>query len=487
MKSNNVNLKQTGSYPRIKFTLSPALLSGLLAAALPLMAGAQARDARAGYSPPAPVVSRPAAPSGPSVSSPAFGSGHYYGGGGTFYGSGSSYNGGGSYGSGMRTAPTYTPSSEQGGILNSGANYSPNSRTGIGSPLYFQNGQNGQNNGTTRTQMPGGTVRTQGPGGGATGTQTSGGGTTVTQYPGGVINSGTRVGQTTFQMPAARITRTTPNAINGIIANPASSYNRFNNTAEARRYRFGVPNHGRYYYGNYGGFGYFPGDLAYYPYYSPYFSFGYTALSPYAFYYGAFPPFITLGSVYASPPQYVYVPYPVYQQDGAYNGYRGDDVDGYYLNRNNADDSYRVGENARRTDKDPVKEAPKDAALDAAVADIRDAWKTGKMDPLAKHVRKDARIAVYLRGKYQYSMDAGDYLDMTRDALTATKTTRFELDKVQRKQNGIYTVTGRHTYRDKDDNEHTVFVSYVLEKSDDGYVITQVGSAPEKVEEQQGS
>lgn len=285
-------------------------------------------------------------------------------------------------------------------------------------------------------------------------------------------------------MPAARITRTNPGSINGIIANPASSYNRFNTSAEARRYRFGVPNHGRYYYGNYGGFNYFPGSLAYYPYYSPYFSFGYTALSPYAFYYGAFPPFITLGSVYASPPQYGYVPYPVYQQDGAYNGYRGDDVDGYYLNRNNADDgSYRIGENAHRTGKDAIKEATKDAALDVAVADIREAWKSGKMDTLAKHVRKDARIAVYLRGKYQYSMDAGDYLDMTRDALAATKTTRFELDKVQRKQKDVYTVTGRHTYRDQDDNEHTVFVSYALEKSDDGYVITQVGSAPEKVEE----
>ncbi len=435
MKLNRASQTHKNSSLLPKFTLSPALLTGLMAAALPSVVSAQAREARGNYSPP--TVSRPAAPSptfsrpnytpsAPSFQSPSFSSPQA--------------------GAGMRTAPTVTSPGQS----------SLGNNTSLGTTLFYQaNPTNGQ---TTRTQMPGsGTTRT----------------------PGGSIIYGGRPGQTTTQMPTTRIVNTNPGAINGIITNPNSSYNRFNNSAEARRFRFGVPNHGRYYYGNYGGFGYFPGSLAYSPYYSPYYSFGYTALSPYAFYYGAYPPFITLGSVYAEPPQYVYVPYPVYQ-DGAYNGYRSDDVDGYYLNRNNAQDGgYRVGENARKS----VKEAVKDPLLDATIADIQNAWKTSKLDTLAKHVRRDARVAVYLRGKYQYSLDAGDYLDMTRDALAATKTSSFELNNVQRKQKDVYTVTGRHVYRDKDDNEHTVFITYVLEKSEADYIITQVGSAPEKVEE----
>ena len=308
MKLNSVVYKQNRLSAIVKFTLSPAMLSGVAAATLPLMSGAQARDARANYSPP--VVSRPVAPS-PSFSRPAFAPSSP-----SFAPSPSSSPslGGGTsgslFGSGMRTTPTVT----QRPIITTspGVGDSLNSRTGISTPLYFQTNQNG---GTTRTQMPGdGTVRTQAPGTGTTRTQVPGTGTTRTQAPNGVITStGTQQsGQTIFQMPT-RITRTNPGTINGIIGNPAGSYNRFNNSAEARRFRFGVPNHGRYYYGNYGGFNYFPGDLAFYSGYSPYYSFGYTALSPYAFYYGAFPPFITLGSVYSSPPQYVYVPYPVYR------------------------------------------------------------------------------------------------------------------------------------------------------------------------------
>ena len=300
---------------------------------------------------------------------------------------------------------------------------------------------------------------------------------------------------TQMPLPQSRIAATSPRLLNSLVySRPQSFYNRYGlnggnaysnayDPTNPYRYRYGVP-HGNGYY--YGGFGsqFFVGGLAYYPYYSPFFSFGYSALSPYAFYYGSFPSFITLGSVYSAPPEYVYVPYPVYQ-NGSYQGERSDDVDSYYLNRSNrVDDQYRVGENGRSL---PAPVPARDAALEATLSDIRDAWKTGKIDPLAKHVRRDAKVAVYLRGKYQYSLDAGDYLDMTRDALSATKTVRFELDAPQRKENGVYTVTGRHIYRDKDGNERTVHVTYVLEKADTDYVLTQVGSAPDKLDEEPAS
>jgi hypothetical protein len=44
-------------------------------------------------------------------------------------------------------------------------------------------------------------------------------------------------------------------------------------------------------------------------------------------------------------------------------------------------------------------------------------------------------------------------------------------------------VSGRHVYQDKDGKNHAVVVSYVLEKIDDEYYITQIGTAPEKLEE----
>ena len=70
---------------------------------------------------------------------------------------------------------------------------------------------------------------------------------------------------------------------------------------------------------------------------------------------------------------------------------------------------------------------------------------------------------------------------MTRDALRNTKTVSFTLDTVERKQDGIYTVTGKHVYKDERDKDRTVNVSYVLQKNGDVYDITQIGTAPENL------
>ena len=316
-----------------------------------------------------------------------------------------------------------------------------------------------------------------------------------------------------------RITEATPAAVNNILSNSTSSngarsssngsyqYHNtaesknygFHNTTGAKDYRFGVQHGNRYYYGDYYGFGYFPGSLAYSSLYAPYFANDFTFLSPYAFYSSALPPYIMQGGTLTSPPPYAYVPYPVYQ-NGIYQGTQdqeNSDVDNYYLNQNR-DKSQKTGKAADSAANNG--ESGKNAALDRTVGDLQNAWTRGKLDLLAKHVQRDIRISVFLRGKYQYSLESGDYLDMTRDALAATKTVRFELDKIQRQSNDmyntIYTVTGRHIYRDKnvtsvpgditapDPNaEHTVYVTYVLQKIGNDYIITQVGTAPDRVEE----
>ena len=46
-------------------------------------------------------------------------------------------------------------------------------------------------------------------------------------------------------------------------------------------------------------------------------------------------------------------------------------------------------------------------------------------------------------------------------------------------------MTGRHIYKDKKGEEKTVFVSYVLENISGEYVITQIGTAPQKTEDQE--
>lgn len=223
---------------------------------------------------------------------------------------------------------------------------------------------------------------------------------------------------------------------------------------------------------------FWPGGRAYYPHYYPNGVAGVTCASPYWAYAGAVPGWIDLGNVYYSPPSADYAPVPLYDGQGDYTGWRSDDTDSYYLNQEQPPSKdlpqgeYQV--------KEDVPE--RDIAVDLAVKDIAQAWQSGDIGPLSKHIRPSSRVAVFLRGLYQYSLEAGDYLDMTKDAMAVTKTDQFTLDGVTRKSEGVYTVTGKHVYASKDGAEHTVYVSYVLERQDGGYYVTQVGTAPQQDE-----
>ncbi len=259
--------------------------------------------------------------------------------------------------------------------------------------------------------------------------------------------------------------------------NVPNNYERFLHSREGYNYRYKNGTYGRsdlYVYNNINwGRNYFVNDAAYYPYYRPAFVAGVTCYSPYAYYWGFYPGYITLSSVYYAPPPVVYVSYPVYTDTGRWRGYRYEDVDDYYLNRR------------ERADQDFEQILRNNRELNAAVNDITDGWKSRDIQMLARHTRKDGPIAVYLRGKYQYSLPSVDYLDMTRDAFRASKTVRFRLDRIERKDRGVYLVSGRHSYRDKDNEERTVFINYVLERGDDDeYYITQVGSSPDRLNDE---
>ena len=293
-------------------------------------------------------------------------------------------------------------------------------------------------------------------------------------------------------------------------------FSRYNRTDF--RYSNGLYGNGTFVY-NWAG-NYFDGGLSYYPYYVPNYSFGLTYYSPYSFYYQVTPAFIAADFAYVAPPQIIYVPVPVYV-NGAYNGNRRDDLDDYYLNREPRDTTpsakkndpqdnkpgdtpsgksdgtekksdagaggYKIGEGKDGKDDkiagstDTAK--PKERAIDTAAAEIAKAWRERDIQLFSKYIDAKAKVAVYLRGRYQYSLENHDYLDITRDAFQATKTVKFEFDAPVYKERGVYLLNGRHTYQAKDGTEHTIHINYVLELKEDKYVITQVGSAPDRVEE----
>ncbi|MCX6379648.1 MAG: hypothetical protein NT023_09255 [Armatimonadetes bacterium] len=255
--------------------------------------------------------------------------------------------------------------------------------------------------------------------------------------------------------------------------------------ARPHRYRNGLWGRSACYIG--WGNNLFPNGSACYPYYSPVWSTGYSSLSPYYFYWGVSAPFLMNDFIYQMPPNVVYVPVPVYTDRGDYRGWKQEDIDGYYLNKKAPDENKPK---SRSTEGNKDKAEALDGVAATVIANspvaemaskIQKAWVDKDVQSLSEAVDKQKRIAVYLRGKYQYSLPPQDYLDLTRDALQSTQTQRFEMDTPQRKEKGVYILTGKHTYKGGDGESHVVYVSYVVELVNQKYVITQVGTAPERI------
>lgn len=206
---------------------------------------------------------------------------------------------------------------------------------------------------------------------------------------------------------------------------------------------------------------YYPSHFVSYPYYCPTFSFGVTFYSPYSYYYGVCAPYIYRTHCFYGPPATIFIDVPIYVGDEC----RGYDTrhDDYYLN----------------TDASRYREP----GLDSAIDKIRDTFRTGDVQSLVDITDPKVRIAVFQRGKYQYSIDPGDYLDMTRDALQSTETVAFDLYRVHQRGAGVYVVSGKHEYRNHDGETRTVYVSYALERIDGRWLLTQVGTAPDRIEE----
>jgi hypothetical protein len=107
-----------------------------------------------------------------------------------------------------------------------------------------------------------------------------------------------------------------------------------------------------------------------------------------------------------------------------------------------------------------------------------DTFRGGNIQDMVDVTDPSVKIAVFLKGKYQYSMSSDDYLDITRDALNNLDTISFNLDRINRKASGVYAVSGIHIYADKNGAEHKVYVSFVLELIHGNWTLTQVDDSP---------
>lgn len=117
--------------------------------------------------------------------------------------------------------------------------------------------------------------------------------------------------------------------------------------------------------------------------------------------------------------------------------------------------------------------------LDATIGDIQRAWRYNSPDLIRRHLRFDMFVAVYLRGKYAYSIPAEDYFTMTLDAMRNTQTVRFAFDEIRKRTNDAYVLYGQHVYQDEDGQVRTTYISYTVERTGNDWIITEVGSSPE--------
>lgn len=203
---------------------------------------------------------------------------------------------------------------------------------------------------------------------------------------------------------------------------------------------------------------YFPGGTYYYPYYSNRFGAG-DYVSPFGFYFGICDPFILSTGCAVYPPSQDYINDPVYN---------GSTFSGWTETDDNAFDEATL--NAM------------EPGLLNATDEISEAILNGNVDALVSLVDPNMSIAIYTQGKYQYSMKANDYLDLTRDAITSVKTVSLELNYLHRDSQTVYTVSGKQEYQGKNGEDRAVYLSFVLQDIGGVWTLTQAGTSPDRIQ-----
>lgn len=116
-------------------------------------------------------------------------------------------------------------------------------------------------------------------------------------------------------------------------------------------------------------------------------------------------------------------------------------------------------------------------SIDSAIYDVTNAWVLGRPDYLLNHIRRNQQIDVKLDGEYAYTINGDDYSNMTEDAILASNTRSFVFNDVYSRSRNEVVAYGTHQFRSMSGDWKTVYVSYVFQKMDDEWVITEVGSS----------
>ena len=183
-------------------------------------------------------------------------------------------------------------------------------------------------------------------------------------------------------------------------------------------------------------------------------------ISPFGFYFGIGAPFISREHCYVLPSAVTYVDIPIYDGDVC----RG------------------VGPIYGENDIGREDLIDREPGLANAIEELRECFMGGNIDALVSLTDPNVRVAVFLRGTYSYSLDAGDFVDRTRDALQSTQTISFDITRVHRRASGVFVVSGAHVYRDRGGNARKVYVSYVLQDMNGVWTLTEVGTAPDRIQ-----
>ena len=209
----------------------------------------------------------------------------------------------------------------------------------------------------------------------------------------------------------------------------------------------------------------FQDHVVFYPHYyaGSVFS-SHVVFNPWSNYIGCAPPYIYQNSVYIRQPRVIYVDAPVYV-DGSFRSYDyGNDTNEYYLSRQRTSRWWRD-----------------DFALSKAVYAVQDAFLTEDISLLSTVIQPDTDVAVFSKGKYEYSVRPNDYLDLTRDFMRTARTTDFEILNVKTKGSGAVNVSVRHVYRNPKGDINVSILTIVLERLRGEWSLTQVDSVPERL------
>jgi hypothetical protein len=107
--------------------------------------------------------------------------------------------------------------------------------------------------------------------------------------------------------------------------------------------------------------------------------------------------------------------------------------------------------------------------LDDLIGDIQDAWESGKLDLLMRHVRPDMKVEVYRGGQWIDSLSRGEFGQKTDQAFRDYDTVSMTFERpelVGRDETGAPGARARatHIYKTRDGEEHRVRVTYALRK-----------------------